>query len=166
MILSLIVAKSINDVIGIDNQLPWHLPADLKYFKHLTTGHTIIMGRKTFESIGRPLPNRKNVVITRDKKFNAEGIHVKNSIDEAIEFANIESDSNEEVFIIGGDTIYQQTLELADKLYITQVNTIIENGTSFFPKIDSETWKSVSSESHLKDEKNQFDYSFEIYEKK
>lgn len=159
--ISIIVATSKNNVIGVNNQLPWHLPADLKYFKSLTNGHSIIMGRKTYDSIGRPLPNRENIVITRDKKFTSNDLIIKHSIEEAIEHCN----GQEEVFIIGGDTIYKQTLAIANKLYITRVDIVIENGDAFFPEINDEEWKKVSVEDYEKDEKNKFDYSFEVYER-
>lgn len=162
MKLSIIVAVSENNVIGIDNQLPWHLPADLKYFKNLTTGHTILMGRKTFESIGRPLPNRENIVITRDEQFQHEGIVVKHSIEEAIQYCRQKSD---EVFIIGGDTIYQQTISWVNRIYFTRVHVLIENGTAFFPELNMEEWKMVQSDYYLKDEKNQYDYTFEVYDR-
>lgn len=164
MKISIIVAVSLNHVIGVDNQLPWHLPADLQYFKSLTLDHTIIMGRKTFESIGRPLPKRENMVITRDPDYVLENVVVMNSIEKAIEYCK--NKEQEEVFIIGGDTIYKQTLALADQLYITKVDTLIENGTAFFPTIDLNEWQLLSSITHHKDEKNQFDYTFEHYEKR
>jgi dihydrofolate reductase len=162
MKLSIIVAVSENNVIGIDNQLPWHLPADLKYFKNLTTGHTILMGRKTFESIGRPLPNRENIVITRDEQFQHEGIIIKHSIEDAIHYCRSKMD---EVFIIGGDTIYQQTISWVNRIYYTRVHVLIENGTAFFPELNMEEWKMVQSDYFLKDEKNQYDYTFEVYDR-
>lgn len=162
MKLSIVVACSTNDVIGVNNQLPWHLPADLKFFKNTTNGHTIIMGRKTYESIGKPLPNRENIIISRAKNFEANGIVVKHSIEEAIDYCK----EKEEVFVIGGANIYAQILNKIDKIYLTRVHTIIENGDAFFSIKDKENWKLVSSEKHTKDEKNIFDYTFEIYEKK
>jgi len=162
MKLSIIVAVSENNVIGIDNQLPWHLPADLKYFKNLTSGHPIIMGRKTFESIGRPLPNRENIVITRDAAFHHEGIVIKHSIEEAIQYCRTKDD---EIFIIGGDTIYQQTISWVNRIYYTRVHVSLEHGTAFFPVLNMEEWKLVQSEYHIKDEKNQYDYTFEVYDR-
>ena len=161
MKLSIVVACSTNDVIGINNQLPWYLPADLKFFKNTTNGHTIIMGRKTFESIGKPLPNRENIVISRAKNFEANGIIVKHSIEDAIDYCK----QKEEVFVIGGANIYAQILNKIDRIYLTRVHTIIENGDAFFSIKDTENWKLVSSETHTKDEKNIYDYTFEIYEK-
>ena len=163
MTLSIIVAISTNNVIGTDNQLPWHLPADLQYFKSLTVDHPILMGRKTYDSIGRPLPKRTNIVITRDQSFHHDGLQITNSIDEAIDFCRAKN--YDEVFIIGGDTIYNQTIHLADKLYITRVETHIENGTAFFPLIDMNQWKRISSEERKSDEKNTMDMIFEVYEK-
>jgi dihydrofolate reductase len=163
MTLSIIVAISANNVIGTDNQLPWHLPADLQYFKSLTVDHPILMGRKTYDSIGRPLPKRTNIVITRDQSFHHDGLQIAHSIDEAIDFCK-EKNYNE-VFIIGGDTIYNQTIHLADKLYITRVDTHIEKGTAFFPLIDMNQFKLISSEERKSDEKNTMDMIFEVYEK-
>lgn len=163
MTLSIIVAISTNNVIGTDNQLPWHLPADLQYFKSLTVDHPILMGRKTYDSIGRPLPKRTNIVITRDQSFHHDGLQITHSIDEAIDFCRAKK--FDEVFIIGGDTIYNQTIHLADKLYITRVETHIENGTAFFPLIDMNQWKLISSEARKSDEKNTMDMIFEVYEK-
>lgn len=161
MKLSIIVATSLNNVIGVDNQLPWHLPADLKYFKQLTTGHTILMGRKTFESIGRPLPNRINIVITRSKSFEVEGVIVQNSIEDALQYCQ----NKDEVFIIGGDTIYKQMMPMVQKIHLTKVHTVIENGDAFFPELDLKQWTLRSSVFHEKDDKNAFDYTFEIFEK-
>jgi len=163
MTLSIIVAISTNNVIGTDNQLPWHLPADLQYFKSLTVDHPILMGRKTYDSIGRPLPKRTNIVITRDQSFHHDGLQIAHSIDQAIDFCR--EKNYDEVFIIGGDTIYSQTIHLADKLYITRVDTHIEKGTAFFPLIDMNQWKLISSEERKSDDKNTMDMIFEVYEK-
>jgi dihydrofolate reductase len=159
--ISIIVATSKNNVIGVKNQLPWHLPADLKYFKSLTNGHSIIMGRKTYDSIGRPLPNRENIIITRDENFSSDDLIVTHSIEEAIQHCKNQA----EVFIIGGDTIYKQTLSIATKLYITRVDTMIEDGDAFFPEITDVNWKKVSEAHFEKDEKNEFNYCFEVYER-
>jgi dihydrofolate reductase len=164
MIISIIVAKSKNHVIGIDNQLPWHLPADLQYFKSLTVDNPIVMGRKTYESIGRPLPKRTNIVITRNTAFQVDNVVVTHGIDEAIAYCK--KQEFEEVFIIGGDTIYRQTMDIADRLYITQVDVIKDNGTAFFPVIDTKKWTLVSTTKREKDEKNEFDIIFEVYEKR
>ncbi|MFT5915848.1 MAG: dihydrofolate reductase [Bacteroidia bacterium] len=157
MKVSLIVAVAENGVIGKNNELPWRLSADLKHFKRITTGHHIIMGRKTFASIGKPLPNRTSVIITRQLDYEQEGCLVANSIEQAIELAKQNGDT--EAFIIGGGQIYESSLELGDKIYLTRVHAEIE-GDAFFPKLDSEKWEEISREKHEADEKNQFDYSF------
>ena len=164
MILSSIVAASLNHGIGKDNQLPWHLPADLKFFKTTTMGCPVVMGRKTFQSIGRTLPGRKNVIITRDKTFNANkifDIEVVSSINEAITSLQNEK----EVFIIGGGEIFKQSMDLLDTIYLTVVNTILEADV-FFPEIDSSKFELVWEEKHKADEKNKFDYTFQKYVKK
>lgn len=158
--ISIVVAASDNRVIGIENKLPWHLPADLKFFKNLTTGHTILMGRKTFESIGKALPNRRNLVITRDRYFVAEGCELFHSLEEAID-ACVEG----ETFIIGGDSIYQQALSISNKIYLTRVHTHIENGQAFFPELDATVWSLISSDFVAKDDRNPFDMHFEVYER-
>lgn len=159
--ITLIVAKAENNVIGNNNELIWHLPNDLKRFKALTTGHPILMGRKTFESIGRPLPNRINIVITRNLEWNQEGIQTATSLENAIEVA---SQNDSEIFIIGGGNIYQQSLELADVLEVTEVHQEFE-GDAHFPEIDLSIWKETFREKHPIDEKHKFEYSFVTYEK-
>lgn len=156
--ISLIVAMGENRVIGLDNQMPWHLPADLKYFKKTTTGHSIVMGRKTFQSIGRPLPNRKNIILTRDTSFSANGCQVLHSIEEVLELAK-----KEDIFVIGGAQIYKQFLSDAEKLYITKINESFE-GDTFFPEIGDE-WTLISSEKHAPDDKNTYEYEFQVYSK-
>lgn len=158
----LVVAKSDNNVIGHDNQLIWHLPNDWKHFKEITTGHPIIMGRKTFESIGRPLPNRTNIIITRNKNYSVENAKVAHSLNEALQFAK-EIDKN--IFILGGGKIYEQALDLVDILEVTEVHENFE-GDTYFPVIDLNVWKEISRIKHHKDEKNKFDYSFVRYERK
>ena len=159
--LTIIVAKAENNVIGNENQLIWHLPNDLKHFKNLTSGHPIIMGRKTFESIGKPLPNRTIIVITRNSYWNAEGVVIANSLDEAIEKAK---ELDPEVFIIGGGNIYEQAMDLADVLVVTEVHHSFEGDTKF-PEIDLNIWKEISREKFGKDEKHTFEYSFVLYER-
>jgi len=149
-----------NNVIGVNNTLPWRQRNDLLNFKKLTTGNSIIMGRKTFDSLGKPLPNRRNIVVTRNIEFTFEGVEVAFSLDEA--FGLVENEKN--AFVIGGANIYKQSLEKVDVLYITYIHTDLE-GDAFFPEIDMNIWKEVFSEKHLKDEKNQFDYSFVKYER-
>ncbi len=157
MKVSLIVAVAENGVIGKNNELPWRLSADLKHFKRITTGHHIIMGRKTFESIGKPLPNRTSIIITRQLDYEQEGCLVANSIEQAIELAKQNGETK--AFIIGGGQIYESSLELADKIYLTRVHAEIE-GDAFFPSLDSTRWKETSREKHEADKKNQFDFSF------
>ena len=161
MILSLIVAIAENYVIGKDNNLIWHLPADLKYFKNLTMGFPIIMGRKTFESIGKPLPGRTNVVVTRNSSFKAEGCLVVNSLNEAIEKVK----HFEKAFIIGGEQIYRKALDMADMLYITRVHHTFD-GDAFFPEIDPGKWLLTACTDHQPDEKNAYAYSFQTYSRK
>ena len=142
MLLSLIVALSRNGVIGVGNQLPWHLPEDLKYFKSETLGKPIIMGRKTFESIGKPLPGRTNIVITRDPQWCAPGVNVVHGLNEALEIAaTVCTESGvEEVMVIGGEQIYRLALPSADRLYLTEVDVEIK-GDAFFPDINTSEWE-------------------------
>ncbi|MEN9522072.1 MAG: type 3 dihydrofolate reductase, partial [Bacteroidota bacterium] len=158
MKISIIVATSKNNAIGVNNQLPWHLPADLKYFKQLTTGHVIIMGSNTFLSIGKPLPNRTTIVITTQTNpdWLVDGIHIVHSIAEAIDKAK--SLNETECFIIGGAKIYQQTLHLADIIYKTEIDVMIENADAFFPSLNATEWKLVAQQNHLPDEKNKMNY--------
>ncbi len=158
---TIIVAKAKNNIIGNNNELIWHLPNDLKRFKALTSGHPIIMGRKTYESIGRPLPNRTNIVITRNPDWNTEGILVVNSLEEAIEKAK---EIDENIFIIGGGNIYEQAMEISNALEVTEVHHLFEGDTKF-PEIDSKIWKEAERSDFSKDEKNEFDYSFVRYER-
>lgn len=164
MKVSIIVATSLNHAIGKDNQLLWHLPADLKFFKTTTMGCPVVMGRKTFQSIGRTLPGRQNVVITRDQTFNADkhyDLTVVGSIDEAL----VKLHSEKEVFIIGGGEIYKQSIDSVDTIYITLVHTVID-GDVYFPEIDKSKFDLVWEEKHLADEKNKFDYTFQKFERK
>ncbi len=147
--------------IGSHNQLLWHLPKDLKHFKELTSGHPIIMGRKTYESIGKALPNRTNIVVSRKKDWFQEGILIVGSIKEAVKFAK---KIDENIFIIGGGNIYEQTIEIADRLEVTLVKTQLKADT-FFPKINSKIWKLSEEICHEKDEKNQYDFCFQTYER-
>ena len=158
---TLVVAMGEKNEIGINNQLLWHLPKDLKHFKELTSGHPVIMGRKTYESIGKPLPNRTNIVVSRKKDWFEEGILIVGSIKEALKFAK---KIDPEVFVIGGGELYKQTIELADKLEVTLVKTTLTSDT-VFPKIDPKIWKLTQEEHHEKDEKNEYDFSFQTYEK-
>ena len=162
MTISCIVAMANNRVIGKDNDIPWYLPADLQYFKKTTLGHTVIMGRNCFVSIGKPLPKRTNIIITRDPYFISTVCLTAHSISEALHLAHDQGES--EVFIIGGGQIYEQTQELWDKLYITQVDLEVE-GDVFFPEIDLTGWNQISSIANTKDEKNEYDYTFNVYER-
>ncbi|ANB58242.1 dihydrofolate reductase [Anoxybacillus sp. B7M1] len=161
--ISLIVAMDHHRVIGKDNQLPWHLPADLAYFKRVTMGHPIIMGRKTFESIGRPLPGRENIIITRNHSFRPEGCTVIHSVADIQKIAA--ERENEEIFIIGGAELFRATLPLADRLYITKIAGQFA-GDTFFPSFDEREWCLVSSQQGQKDEKNRYDFAFLVYERK
>lgn len=158
--LSIIVAVAENNVIGKDNKLIWHLPEDLKRFKKLTTGHTIIMGRKTFESLGRILPNRKHVILCNDMELNIEDENVE--VLEDISMLKQYIDSTEENFIIGGATIYKLLLPYVNKIYLTLIHEKFE-GDVFFPEIDEREWKIVETEKGLKDEKNPYDYEYITY---
>jgi dihydrofolate reductase len=149
-----------NRVIGINNKLPWHLPADLRHFRQLTTGHHVIMGRRNYESIGKPLPDRTNIVVTRDLKFHAPGCRVKNSLGDA--FQGIRDDP--EIFVIGGAEIYHQAIGAADRMYLTLVHAEV-NGDTYFPKFDLQDWKETSRTRHAADEKNLHAYSFVIYDR-
>jgi len=155
MIISFVAAMGKNRVIGKDNSLPWSLPADMKHFKDLTIGKPLIMGRKTFESIGKPLPKRVNIIITRDQDYKAEGCIVVNSIDAAL----LAAEGNEEVMIIGGAQIYKEFLPKANKIYLTIIETEFE-GDAYFPEYDIEEWKETAYEDHERDAQNQYDYRF------
>ena len=160
MRISLIAALARNRVIGRDNQLPWRLSADLKHFKSLTMGKSIVMGRKTWESIGKPLPGRTNIVVTRDSDFSAEGCSVVYSIEEAL----VAAEGGEEVMIMGGANLYAQLLPRADRLYLTEVQADV-SGDAWFPEIVEAQWQELDRESHHADENNEFDYDFVVLER-
>jgi dihydrofolate reductase len=160
--ISLIVAMDQNRVIGKNNKLPWHLPADLQYFKKVTMGHPIVMGRKTFESIDRVLPGRENVIVTRNQEFKAEGCVVLHDIAQIKMFAD---NHEEEVFVIGGAEIFKEILPFTDRLYITEIHETFE-GDTFFPEIDENEWDEISSNPGNIDEKNRFAHDFIILQKK
>ncbi|NEM97316.1 dihydrofolate reductase [Pontibacter burrus] len=160
--IAIVVAVAENNVIGKDNQLIWHLPADMRFFKNLTMGHPIVMGRKTYESIGKPLPGRTTVIITRQHDFEAPGCIVVNSIDEAITQAQT---IDQDVYIIGGAEIYKQALNKVDTIYLTQVHHAFE-GDTFFPEIVESQWEVTSEEKHEPDEKNKYSYSFVTLKRK
>jgi len=158
--ISLIVAMSRDGVIGKDNRLPWHLPADLKRFKELTMGHTIVMGRKTWESIGRLLPGRRSVIVTRNSEYRVEGAVMASSLEAAI--AAVQND--DEVFVIGGEQIFRLAMNVADRIYLTIVQTDVA-GDTFMPAIDPAHWRRVSSESHVGTESSPLAWRFEIHER-
>ena len=162
MQVSCIVATANDNVIGKDNDIPWYLPADLSYFKKTTTGHHIIMGKNCYYSIGRPLPKRTNVILTKDPFFIVSNCIIAHSIPEALEIAN--NNGEEEAFIVGGAKVYEQTINLWDKIYLTNVDLDVE-GDVYFPKLDFSEWDLIYEESHSKDEKNPHDYTFLIYER-
>jgi len=163
---ALIVAMSRNRVIGRNNALPWYLPEDLRYFKQVTYGKPIIMGRKTQESIGRPLPGRQNLVVTRDPDWHREGVTVVHSLDEALTQAEAQAfiDGVEERVVIGGSQIYAEALPLANRLYMTEVHAEVE-GDTFFPEVDWDQWHEVSREDLPATENNPFPYSLVTYDR-
>jgi len=163
--ISLIAAIGKNNELGKGNTLLWHMPADMKFFREKTKGHPVIMGRKTFESLSGPLPNRKNIVITRDKTYLRHGVDVVHSLEEAINVSRVALDKGKEIFIIGGAEIYKQALSLADRLYITHVDAEDKKADAFFPEIIPIVWNETSHVEKKKDEKNPFNYTFSTYEK-
>ena len=166
MKISIISAMGRNRGLGFGNKLPWHLPDDLKRFKELTSGHMVIMGRKTYESIGRPLPNRENIIITRNPVYKADGCVVVGSMEDALrEAAVAEENRNDEVFIIGGAEIYALGLPYADKMYLTFVDADVPMD-AFFPEFDETEWEVAKTERHEKDEKHPYSFVFKVYEKK
>lgn len=160
--LTIIAAVAKNNALGKNNDLIWHLPADLKRFKKVTLGHHIIMGRKTFESLGKPLPNRTTIIISRNKSFSAEGCIVVSSLEEAI----IHAREDENPYILGGGEIYKQALAYADYLDLTLVHQNFEDADTFFPEIDKTKWLEVEREDFKADDKHAYDYSFVKYKKK
>jgi dihydrofolate reductase len=166
MRISLIAALTPLRVIGKNNQLPWHMPADLQYFKKVTLGKPVIMGRKTYESIGRPLPGRKNIIITRQKNFSVPAqCEIFSSVEEALEVLKKNNKNYQEVFVIGGSEIFAHTLPLADYLYLTFIDADI-TGDTYFPDWDNTLWQEIFRENHLKDAENIYNYSFVVFEKK
>lgn len=161
--LKILVAFDENRVIGKNNALIWHLPADLKRFKALTTGHVIIMGRKTFESIGKPLPNRTTIVISRQTNLQIEGVILAHSVEEAI--LKAKSLTREDIFIVGGAEIYTLSLPLVDQVLVTQLHDIFE-GDAFFPEISSEMWTLTEQERGITDDKNTYQFSYVTYSRK
>lgn len=163
MIISLIVATDEQNGIGLNNQLLCHLPADLKYFKQTTSGHCIVMGRKTYDSIGRPLPNRTNIIITRNAALTIDGCVVVTSLNQAIEYARAQGET--ELMITGGGSIYAEALTIADRVYLTRIARTFDADT-FFPTIDPSLFSLSQATSHQPDEKNAYGYRFEVWERK
>lgn len=159
-VISIIAAIAENRVIGRDNTLPWHLPADLRRVRELTTGHHIILGRKNYESLNKPLPNRVNVVITRNSDYQAPGCVVAHSLEEAL----ILSERDSEIFIFGGAELYAQTLTIADRMYLTLVHAVV-SGDTYFPDINWDDWHEVAHERHEPDEKHPYAYTFLTFER-
>lgn len=166
MILSIISAIGKNNEIGKSNTLLWNLPADMKHFKETTSGHSVIMGQKTFESIGRPLPNRRNIILTKDKLFKTDGIEIVYSTEELLDLLEKTENKDSECFIIGGGQIYKLFIDIADRLYITHVDENFPEADTFFPEIDITKWEKISEEKYPSDEKNKYNLSFVTYNKK
>ncbi|HEY6978734.1 MAG TPA: dihydrofolate reductase [Chitinophagaceae bacterium] len=165
MIISLVVAASANNAIGKNNQLLWHLPNDMKYFKNVTWGMPVAMGRNTFRALNStPLLGRVNIVMTRQKKFQAQGAAIVHNIDDAIFFAD--QHDYKELMIIGGGEIYKTLMPKADKIYITRVHAVFEDADAFFPSIDENKWKLISNQDFFKDQKHAYDYSFQLWERR
>jgi dihydrofolate reductase len=166
MKVAVIAALASNKTIGRNNSLPWRLPKDLARFKALTLGHACVQGRKTFESIGKPLPNRLNIIVSRDTAFKANGCLVANSLPAALELAEKgETNQKDTVFVCGGSALYEEAIPVADVLYLTRVEADIE-GDAWFPQWNEDEWELVKEEKHEKDEKHEFAYTFATYERK
>ncbi len=163
MIKSIIAAKGANNVIGKANGMVWHLPADLKYFKNKTKGHYVVMGRKTFESLGTPLPGRPTIIVTRRKDYHPANCYVVHDLLAAFKLA--EQKKEEELYILGGSEIYKQTLSVADKMYLTEIKATFD-GDAYFPEFNTENWTEVNREEHEADEKNKYAYTFVEYIRK
>lgn len=163
--ISIIAAIGKKNELGKKNALLWSLPADMKHFRETTKGHMVIMGQKTFESIGRPLPNRRNIVLTQDKNFKQEGVEIVYSPEEVEKLLEKTSSKNEENFVIGGGMIYKLFIDKADKLYVTHVDATFPDADTFFPEIIPVVWNEISHEEHKKDSENPFDYIFSAYER-
>lgn len=165
MTISMIAALARNGVIGKANDLPWHLPDDMKYFMVTTKGHHVIMGRKNYESLPekfRPLPNRTSIVVTRQNNYKAPGCHIVHQLEEGVKLA--EASGEQELFIIGGAEIYKLGMPLADRLYLTEIQAMID-GDTVFPSYDKELWKEISRQHHAADDRHQFAFDFVIYKK-
>jgi dihydrofolate reductase len=164
MLLSFIVAVSENNAIGKNNALPWHLPDDLKFFKRTTMGKPVLMGRKTYESLGKPLPGRLNIVVTTREWLDVpDGVVVYNDLNSAVE--RLQQEENEEGFIIGGGMIFSETIGLVERMYITRVNCIVPDATAFFPAVDHTHWKLTHEEKHEADEKHKYSFSIQQFDR-
>ncbi len=163
MMISMIAAMAHDRVIGLDNQMPWHLPADLAHFKRVTLGKPVLMGRKTFESIGRPLPGRRNLVISRNSDYRADGVEVIDSVEAAL--ALLADSDVAELMVIGGGHLYGQLLPRADRLYLTRIDLAVEGDTRF-PAFDEGDWSCIERELHQPDEKNPHPYCFETWQRR
>lgn len=161
--ISFVFAMDRNQLIGKDNDLPWHIPNDFKFFKDITWGQTIIMGRKTFESFGKPLPNRDHIILTSDESYQVDGCLVFHSIDELMN--HIDQDHDKEWFVIGGSVLFEKMLPLADRMYVTWIDHEFE-GDTYFPSYEENEWVLTSETKGLKDEKNPYDYYFRTYDRK
>ena len=161
MKVSLIVAVGRSNEIGKAGKMPWHLPADLRHFKRNTLGKPVLMGRKTLEAIGRPLPERRNLVLTRDASFRAEGCETVTSLETAMQMVA----GVPELMVIGGGEVYRLAWPRTDRIYLTRIQADVEGADTFFPDVDYEKWREVSREDHRADEKNPFDYSFVLYDR-
>lgn len=164
MIISLIGAASDNGVIGKDNWMPWDLPAELAYFRTITRGKPVIMGRKTYDAVGRPMPGRHNIVVSRNKDLNIPDVDVAGSVEEAIERAR--QDDMDEIFVIGGEQIYKAAMPYADRIYITRVHATIDGGEAFFPEFDESEWNLTKNERHEPDAENNLAFTIMVYERK
>lgn len=162
MKIAIIVATDEQGLIGSNNDLPWKIPADLKYFRAVTMGKPLIMGRNTHESIGIPLPGRENIIVTHNKEYFVEGCKVVHSVKQALEICK----NKEEVMVIGGASLYEQLLPMADRIYLTQVHAKIEHGDTWFPLWDKKAWQQVQRQDYLADEKNDYPYSFIVYDRR
>ncbi len=165
MNIAILAGIGMNNELGKENALLWHLPLDMKHFRDLTRDHAVIMGRKTFDSIGKPLPSRQNIVITRDTAYTAEGVTLAHSFDEALEKVDRDKYPGT-VFNIGGAQIYTEGMNYADTLYVTHVHKEFSDADTFFPKIDQTIWEKIAEEKHIKDEQHVYDYDFVIYKKR
>ena len=160
--ISIIAAIGENNEIGKNNELLWHLPADMKHFKETTMLHAVLMGRKTFESIGKALPNRRNIIITRDANYKKEGVEIAHSLSGALDLF---SNQKEEIFVIGGGDLYKQAMPIAQKLYITHIQASDKDADTFFPEITQAEWSEISRTEHEADEKNPIPYTFSVYKR-